>query len=56
MLIDGAPSGAGLMDQYLFKRVGLGNLYSTKMAGRITQLLGRINRGRRAEFLRPNPN
>ena len=42
MLIDGAPSGAGLMDQYLFKRVGLGNLYSTKMAGRITQLLGRI--------------
>lgn len=46
MLIDGAPSGASLMDQYLFQRLTLANLFSTKMAGRITQLLGRINRGR----------
>jgi len=46
MLIDGAPSGSSLMEQYLFRSLQLGNLYSTKMASRITQLLGRINRGR----------
>lgn len=46
MLIDGAPSGASLMDYYLFQHLSLSNLFSTKMAGRITQLLGRINRGR----------
>ncbi|MGX1101591.1 hypothetical protein [Amorphus sp. MBR-141] len=46
MLIDGAPSGASLMDQYLIHHLTLANLYSTKMAGRITQLFGRINRGR----------
>ena len=46
MLIDGAPAGASLMDQYLFHHLSLNNLFSTKMAGRITQLLGRINRGR----------
>jgi hypothetical protein len=46
MLIDGAPSGASLMDQYLFQHLSMSNLYSTKMASRITQLLGRINRGR----------
>ncbi len=34
------------MDQYLFQVLSLSNLFSTKMAGRITQLLGRINRGR----------
>ncbi|TAV87885.1 DEAD/DEAH box helicase family protein [Rhizobium leguminosarum] len=46
MLIDGAPSGTSLMDHYLFQHLSLSNLFSTKMAGRITQLLGRINRGR----------
>jgi tetratricopeptide (TPR) repeat protein len=46
MLIDGAPSGASLLDQYLFSQLKLSNMYSTKMASRITQFLGRINRGR----------
>lgn len=46
MLIDGAPTGSSLMDQYLFLYLSLRNVNSTKMAGRITQLLGRINRGR----------
>jgi hypothetical protein len=46
MLIDGAPSGTSLMDQYLFHHLSLSNLFSTKMASRVTQLLGRINRGR----------
>src|SRR5262249_19859955 len=46
MLIDGAPSGANLLDQYLLQHMSMNNFYSTKMAGRITQLLGRINRGR----------
>jgi hypothetical protein len=46
MLIDGAPLGASLMEQYLSQHLEISNLYSTKMASRITQLLGRINRGR----------
>jgi tetratricopeptide (TPR) repeat protein len=46
MLIDGAPSGSSLMDQYLYKNLTMLNMFSTKMAGRLTQLLGRINRGR----------
>jgi hypothetical protein len=46
MLIDGAPAGASLIDQYLYQTLLLSNLYSTKMAARITQLFGRINRGR----------
>lgn len=46
MVIDGSPAGVSLMDHYLFQTLFLKNLYSTKMAGRITQLLGRINRGR----------
>ncbi|RYF51884.1 MAG: helicase [Cytophagaceae bacterium] len=46
MLIDGAPTGSSLMDQYLYKHLTMLNLFSTKMAGRLTQLLGRINRGR----------
>lgn len=46
MLIDGAPTGSSLMEQYLSNHLTLTNLFATKMAGRITQLLGRINRGR----------
>jgi hypothetical protein len=49
MLVDGAPLAPSLMERVLFTRLNLSNLYSTKMAGRITQLLGRINRGR-ADF------
>ncbi len=46
MFIDGSPTGASLMDRYQFQQLSLANLYSTKMASRVTQLLGRINRGR----------
>nr|WP_246737465.1 hypothetical protein [Nordella sp. HKS 07] len=34
------------MEKYLLYQLQLSNLFSTKLAGRITQLLGRINRGR----------
>jgi tetratricopeptide (TPR) repeat protein len=46
MIIDGAPSGSSLMEKYLLSQLQMSNLFSTKLAGRITQLLGRINRGR----------
>ncbi|MDI7864936.1 hypothetical protein MRS76_23695 [Rhizobiaceae bacterium n13] len=46
MVIDGAPSGISLMERYMIEGMQLSNLMSTKMATRITQLLGRINRGR----------
>lgn len=46
MLIDGAPSGYSMMERYQFSTLSLVNLFSTKMAARITQLFGRINRGR----------
>jgi hypothetical protein len=46
MLVDGAPSGASLMERYLFSNLGMNNLFSTKFASRLIQLFGRINRGR----------
>lgn len=46
MLVDGAPSGASLLETYQFESLGLANLFSTKLASRVTQLFGRINRGR----------
>lgn len=46
MMIDGAPYGASLLDRHQFVDLKMSNLFSTKMASRITQLLGRINRGR----------
>jgi len=46
MVVDGAPSGASLLERYQFVSLRLDNLFSTKLAARVTQLLGRINRGR----------
>jgi hypothetical protein len=46
MVIDGAPSSIILMERYMIESMQLSNLMSTKMATRITQLFGRISRGR----------
>jgi hypothetical protein len=46
MLIDGAPTGSSLMERHLFDTLLMNNLFSIKLASRITQLFGRINRGR----------
>ncbi|MDK4703716.1 DEAD/DEAH box helicase family protein [Rhizobium sp. CNPSo 4062] len=46
MAIDGSPSGVSLMERHLVENLQMNNLMSTKMATRITQLFGRINRGR----------
>ncbi len=46
MAIDGAPSGISLMERYLTETLQMNNLMATKMSTRITQLFGRINRGR----------
>ncbi len=46
MLIDGAPAGSSSMERFLFDVLAMNNLFSMKLASRITQLFGRINRGR----------
>ncbi|MGG6895877.1 DEAD/DEAH box helicase family protein [Rhizobium sp. BR 315] len=46
MLIDGAPAGSSSMERFLFDVLQMNNLFSMKLASRITQLFGRINRGR----------
>lgn len=46
MMIDGAPYSGSLLSTYQATNLNMSNLFSTKMASKITQLLGRINRGR----------
>jgi hypothetical protein len=46
MIISGLPSGTALIERYLWEFVDLRNLCATKLANRVVQLLGRINRGR----------
>jgi hypothetical protein len=45
MIIDGSPMGSSLLERYQYD-LKMGNLLSSKMASRITQLFGRINRAR----------
>lgn len=46
MIIDGLPTGTSLIERFLWEYVDLRNLCATKLANRVVQLLGRINRGR----------
>lgn len=46
MILDGLPAGTSLFERYLWEFVDLKNLAATKIANRIAQLFGRINRGR----------
>lgn len=46
MVVDGLPAGSNLIEQYLFERLHMDQLRSNTLSVRITQLLGRIIRGR----------
>jgi hypothetical protein len=46
MVVDGLPSGNNLIEQYLFDRLHMDQFRSNTLSVRITQLLGRIIRGR----------
>ena len=46
MVVDGLPAGSNLIEQYLFDRLHMDQLRSNTLSVRITQLLGRIIRGR----------
>lgn len=46
MIVDGSPSGQSLMERFQMETLQMHSLFATKVAGRITQLFGRINRGR----------
>lgn len=46
MVIDGSPSGTNLQERYQVEALQMLSQNATKMSSRLTQLLGRINRGR----------
>ncbi len=46
MLIEGLPSGASLLEKYQWHFLGMLNTQNIRIANRLTQLFGRINRGR----------
>lgn len=47
MIMDGLPTGANLTERFLWSSVGIQSLFTARIANRVTQLFGRINRGRR---------
>jgi hypothetical protein len=46
MVLDGLPSGGTLVERYQWEFLTMQNMSSTRLANRIAQLFGRINRGR----------
>ncbi|MDK2763367.1 MAG: DEAD/DEAH box helicase family protein [Alteromonas macleodii] len=46
MVIDGLPTGASLIEKYQWEFLRMTNVFAAKMANRLAQLFGRINRGR----------
>ena len=46
MLIDGLPTGSSLLERYQWAELSMQNLFNGRIANRLTQLFGRINRGR----------
>ena len=46
MVLDGLPAGASLLERYQWEFLNMRNSYGARMANRIVQLFGRINRGR----------
>jgi hypothetical protein len=46
MIIDGIPHGASLIEKYQSESLGMSSFFSSRVANRIVQLFGRINRGR----------
>ena len=46
MVLDGLPSGASLLDKYQWEFLNMHNSHAARLANRVVQLFGRINRGR----------
>jgi hypothetical protein len=46
MVLDGLPSGGSLLERFQWEFLNMQNMFSTRLANRIAQLFGRINRGR----------
>jgi hypothetical protein len=46
MVIDGLPSGASLLEKFQWEYLSMKNFFASKVANRLAQLFGRINRGR----------
>ncbi len=46
MILDGLPAGASLLERYQWDFLNMRNFHGARMANRIVQLFGRINRGR----------
>ncbi|QLE47093.1 helicase [Nostoc sp. C057] len=46
MIIDELPTGSSLLEQYLSDTLNMKNIHAARIGNRITQLFGRINRGR----------
>lgn len=46
MVMEGLPSGTSLLERYQWEFLRMGNMHASRIANRIAQLFGRINRGR----------
>jgi Type III restriction enzyme, res subunit len=46
MIIDGVPKGESLLEKYQFEYLHMRNFAASRIANRLVQLFGRINRGR----------
>ncbi len=46
MIIDGLPFGTSLLERYQWEFLRMNNVHSVRVANRLAQLFGRINRGR----------
>ena len=46
MIVDGIPSGSSLLERYQWEVLRMNNVHRVRIANRLAQLFGRINRGR----------
>lgn len=46
MVMDGLPAGSSLLEKFQWEYLKMSNVFASKMANRLAQLFGRINRGR----------
>ena len=46
MIVDGIPLGSSLLERYQWEVLQMNNVHRTRIANRLAQLFGRINRGR----------
>lgn len=46
MIMDGVPSATSLLERYQWEWLGMANVQASRIANRLVQLFGRINRGR----------